>query len=620
MDIEIQPGPYSLILNSTGSRSLQYSQLIHTTFDGSTVNFNFPARNAVYHYSRQQLLNLRSRPPVSTNLFLSLKGLGILKTRRVRAGKTAKQRTSTIPVIIGRRNEKTTQVSFPDQKSPNYHDVNKPSKRGSTAIDLNIASAHVHAQNHNNLIVATSREQNNSKDFNALQNQQSKSQCLSFNAATINCESAKNKTLDLTDYISELGIDVCCLTETWMTENDPVTAGEICPPGYELQSIPRKDCRGGGVAVILKQPLSFKSSQYCPPNSFQSFEHLNTVILHPHHSKSINLTVVYRPPRSDKYKVPTSVFLDEISELFAALSMTPDCLLITGDFNAHVDTPNDPTAAKFLSILESFGLVQHVAVPTHVAGHTLDLVITREDCDLLTCSPVAHYMISSHSTVLFPLSMAKPNRPTIVRTCRKIKSIDMDRFRSDIESSLLLSSPAENMDNLAEQYQETLSRILENHTPKVSIRVRDPWYSSDTAEAKLDRRRLECRWRRSKLEFDRQLFVEAQNNVSRLLMDAKTSFYSARIHELSGNQKALFSEMNHLLHKPTETPLPPHDSLKYSRINLPSIFRRRLRKLDMSCSVVSDRPLQHLQHNRALSEVYVNSRRSTMFQLRLFLS
>ena len=267
--------------------------------------------------------------------------------------------------------------------------------------------------------------------------------------------------------------------------------------------------------------------------------------------------------------------------------MTPDRLLITGDFNVHVDTPNDPTAAKFLSILESFGLVQHVTVPTHVAGHTLDLVIIREDCDLLTCSPVAHYMISSHSTVLFPLSMAKPNRPTIVRTCRKIKSIDMDRFRSDIESSLRLSSPVENMDNLAEQYQETLSRILENHTPKASIRVRDPWYSSDAAEAKLDRRRLECRWRRSKLEVDLQLFVEAQNNVSHLLMDAKTSFYSARIHELSGNQKALFSEMNHLLHKPTETPLPPHDLPEVLANQFAEYFSEKIEKIrhELQCCI-----------------------------------
>ena len=108
MDIELQPGPYSHISNSTGSRSLQYIQVIHTTFDGSTVNFNFPTRNIVHHYSKQQLLNLCSRAPASTILFLSLKGLGILKTRWVRAGKTAKQRTSAIPVIIGRRNEKTT--------------------------------------------------------------------------------------------------------------------------------------------------------------------------------------------------------------------------------------------------------------------------------------------------------------------------------------------------------------------------------------------------------------------------------------------------------------------------------------------------------------------------------
>ena len=59
--------------------------------------------------------------------------------------------------------------------------------------------------------------------------------------------------------------------------------------------------------------------------------------------------------------------------------------------------------------------------------------------------------------------------------------------------------------------------------------------------------------------------------------------------------------------------------LKYSRINLQSIFRRRSRKLDSSCSVVLYSPPQHLQHNLALSEIYANSRRLTMSQLKLFL-
>ena len=375
-----------------------------------------------------------------------------------------------------------------------------------------------------------------------------------------------------------------------------MTAGEICPlvTNYNLSH--------AKIVLMAEWQLYSNSHYHLRP---ASIAHQILFNQHGYSTSSLlevnQLTVVCRPPRSDKNNVPTSLFLDEISELFAALSMTPDRLLITGGFNVHVNTPNDPTAATFLSILESFGLVQHVAVPTHVAGHTLDLVMTREDCDLLTCSPVGHYMISSHSTVLFPLSMAKPNRPTIVRTCRKIKSIEMDRFRSDIESSLLLSSPTKNKDNLAEQYQETLSRILENHAPKVSIRVRqralNPWCSSDIAEAKLDRRRLERHWRRSKQKVDRQLFVQARNNASRLLMDAKTSFYSARIHELSGNQKALFSEMNHLLHKPTETPLPPHDSPEALANQFAEYFSEKIEKIrrELQCCIRQPSPTSSTQ-------------------------
>ena len=92
MDIEIHPGPCRQIPNSTSSRNLQQSQsLIHAT-SGLTVNFNSPAKNIVHNYSRQQLLAFRSRAPVSRNLFISLKNLGILRTHHVRAGKTVKQR------------------------------------------------------------------------------------------------------------------------------------------------------------------------------------------------------------------------------------------------------------------------------------------------------------------------------------------------------------------------------------------------------------------------------------------------------------------------------------------------------------------------------------------------
>ena len=56
----------------------------------------------------------------------------------------------------------------------------------------------------------------------------------------------------IADYILEQDPDICCLTETWLNADDPVTIGELCPNGYKLISIPRKDRRGGGVAVVLK--------------------------------------------------------------------------------------------------------------------------------------------------------------------------------------------------------------------------------------------------------------------------------------------------------------------------------------------------------------------------------
>ena len=328
-------------------------------------------------------------------------------------------------------------------------------------------------------------------------------------------------------------------------------------------SIPRKDRRGGGVAVVVKEPISVK--QNCPDDvAFHSFEHLTTIITHPQHSQPFNLCIVYRPPRSDKNTTPISVFFDEISELFTSICIKTGRLLITGDFIINVDLPEKPDVSQFLQIIESFGLKQHVNVPTHVAGYILDFVFTREDCDFLSCVPKAHFMMTSHSTILFSLNWAKPSRLAIVRTCRKIKAINLKKFQSDLQSSDLLQCPAESLDDLALQYQSTLSSVLEFHAPlvliKVSQRPSQPWFCSEIAEAKKKRRRLQRRLRRTKLEIDRLSFIEARNNVCKLTSMAKTSFYSRRIDAFSCNQKALFREMNHLLNQSTVTPMPPHES------------------------------------------------------------
>lgn len=54
-------------------------------------------------------------------------------------------------------------------------------------------------------------------------------------------------------------------------------------------------------------------------------------------------------------------------------------VLITSDFNIHVDVANDPSMVRFLDLLNVFNLKQHINVSTHRSGKALDLIITRED-------------------------------------------------------------------------------------------------------------------------------------------------------------------------------------------------------------------------------------------------
>ena len=56
------------------------------------------------------------------------------------------------------------------------------------------------------------------------------------------------------------------------------------------------------------------------------------------------------------------------------------CLVVDGrDFNLRVHDENSADTRQLANLLLSFDMVQHVHIPTHHAGNTLDLVITFAD-------------------------------------------------------------------------------------------------------------------------------------------------------------------------------------------------------------------------------------------------
>ena len=88
--------------------------------------------------------------------------------------------------------------------------------------------------------------------------------------------------------------------------------------------------------------------------------------------------------------------------------MCPEVLVISGDFNFHLDDLRDNDAKKFMDLLETFSLSQHVSGPTHLSGHTLDLIITRSSDDVVLASPKATVPISDHFIIQCPIGFPRP--------------------------------------------------------------------------------------------------------------------------------------------------------------------------------------------------------------------
>ena len=121
----------------------------------------------------------------------------------------------------------------------------------------------------------------------------------------------------------------------------------------------------------------------------------------------LRLVILYRPPYSHNHPVTTNSFFADLSKYLESVILSTEPLVITGDFNIHVDDIDDPDTERLLELLESIGLHQHVDQLTHELGHTLDLIITRQSNAIAYGSPVPDRLFSDHLSVMSTLKAAK---------------------------------------------------------------------------------------------------------------------------------------------------------------------------------------------------------------------
>ena len=329
----------------------------------------------------------------------------------------------------------------------------------------------------------------------------------------LNAQSARrqdryaDKPADIHDLILDHDLDLIVITETWFKDShDQVAMGDMVPNGFKIQQTSRSIRRGGGVALIHKD--SYPVTQLSP-FSYTTFECSRCILKHP--QSDLDMFLLYRPPESS-----LSTFFTEFGDMIEQHCSCAKKTIVLGDFNFHVDDASCPRAAHFKDLVTSLGLTQHVHMPTHKSSHTLDLILTQDSQPLeVSILGIDSSIPSDHFTVLFTLNLPKTKRQKITKTVRKWSSMDIAAFNDDIEQRCNWSS-TESISDLVSSYNASLNTILDQHAPTITITItrRDtPWYTREVRHAKTECRRLERKWRRTRLTIDHEVYKRQRNRL-----------------------------------------------------------------------------------------------------------
>ena len=264
----------------------------------------------------------------------------------------------------------------------------------------------------------------------------------------------------------------------------------------------------------------------------------------------IRLGCVYRPPPSAGNKLTTCDFLDEFGMLLSDDSIPAENVLVVGDFNFHMDKPNNPHTWRFVQLYNLLGFDQFVTEPTHVKGHILDIVLCRART-LVTSVNVDNLYMSDHILLTIGTNLSRSRVPHRVVKCRNVKGIDRSLFQADIAQSPLVTGSPDGVDDLLNLYNATLLGLLNKHAPEkekvVPDRPSSPWLNEAVIKAKQARRRAERKKWKTGLVVHTEIYKQARNNITKLIKQA--SHFHAKLEDAATDSKKMFSLLSTLLNR-----------------------------------------------------------------------
>jgi hypothetical protein len=350
-------------------------------------------------------------------------------------------------------------------------------------------------------------------------------------AALFNARSVCNKAEKVHELIVDHNLKMLAVTETWLKDTDGSIVIDLCPPNYTMLQKCRplnKGERGGGVGLILSNDITAKE---VPGEERKTFEYIATKVMS---KERLLLIVIYRPPTSRKNNFTLTAFLEEFEDFLAEMITRQERIILLGDFNIHWDDAENSGVKTFRSLIDTFQLKQHIDTPTHRDGHTLDLIMTSSSITPHVNSiEVQDIHLSDHYLVTFSLRTKKEAIPRIQKNSRKLKSISITSMSDTLQRNLMaipdVCNSEEQLDSIVQQYSDAIVNALDAHAPMRTVTLKGDnnkaWYDDEVHAARRERRKLERKYRKSKLTIHKEMLEEQANEVVKLIKQKKSDYH-----------------------------------------------------------------------------------------------
>ena len=208
--------------------------------------------------------------------------------------------------------------------------------------------------------------------------------------------------------------------------------------------------------------------------------------------------------------------------------------MIIDDVNFHLESTSS-NSKTFNSLIDLFDSTQKVNYPTHIYGHTLDLLLTKSNNDYISNVHTTD-AFSDHFSITCTLHLPTP-RSQISATVsfRKCHRINKEKMKTDLIASDLINNPSKDANTLYKQYHTTLTTLIDKHAPlhtkHTKAKYIPGWVNKAVIAAKETKHLFERIWHRNKSHFNRSQYMQKVNQYNRICMQAKSEFLKAKIQE-----------------------------------------------------------------------------------------